>query len=70
MKFSIAAPVLPFMTGVTAASAADGALLAQRQIYPACATCNNGRESPFPIEANWSGYALCCNNFGPNPPIR
>ncbi|KAK1445674.1 hypothetical protein CMEL01_09917 [Colletotrichum melonis] len=70
MKFSIAAPVLPFMTGVTADSAADDALLAQRQIYPACATCNNGRESPFPIEANWSGYALCCNNFGPNPPIR
>ncbi|KAK1673572.1 hypothetical protein BDP55DRAFT_730380 [Colletotrichum godetiae] len=68
MKYSIAALFLTLIASVTATPAPDVAHLIERQIYPACAPYNNGRESPFPTDSNWGGYALCCNYFGPNPP--
>ncbi|KAK7450889.1 hypothetical protein CaCOL14_007253 [Colletotrichum acutatum] len=69
MKFSFVALGRPLIAGVTAAPAPDVAPLAQRQIHPACAPYNNGRESLFPTDMNWGGYALCCNYFEPNPPL-
>ncbi|WYZ44854.1 hypothetical protein EsH8_VIII_000170 [Colletotrichum jinshuiense] len=62
MKFSAAAFILPLVAGASAAA------IQERQLGE-CTPYNNGTSAPFPHESNWGGYALCCNYFGPNPPL-